>query len=332
MTSDSLAHSAIEAANPAKKRKTAAPKAKPVPLPPDGPGKCHFLVVRKNRYCTLKAKADAYYCGEHAVMAARGPSATADAPTSTDSATIVRRRVPCPLDPSHTVNMSKLEYHMKHRCNARPPEQSPPYYKRNYNAAVPAALGNIGGLDPTDIHAIDFDASTSQGATASQHQPLRLAYTKRSKLYEGLIRTEMGSVLSFGQLDPESPDQPAPSTPVGLSNSDAASAEPARPAFVDLSWQELAQLANQVTDCYQTALSKYAQCSTLPIVSTTAPFRTQILDHTALNDQRLKKSQVKHVAQQASLLGHMATLGLLDPAFQFIEFGAGKGELTTYAQ
>ncbi|KAJ1979302.1 tRNA:m4X modification enzyme [Dimargaris verticillata] len=330
MAGDSPIHLVTEATHPAKRPKVATPKAKPPP--PNGPGHCHFFVIRKNRYCSLKAKADAYYCGEHAVMAAPGSTVSADASTGINSATMTRQRVPCPLDPSHTVNMSKLEYHMKHRCNARPPEQSPSYYKKDYNAAVPAALDSFRGLDPTDIHSIDFDANTNQGAAANQHQPLRLAYTKRSKLYEGLIRTEMGSVLSLGQPALESPDTPSSNTPATPSDSAAVAVKPPRTEFVDLSWQELAQLTNQVTDRYQAELPRYTKCSALSSASITTPFRTEILDHPALNCQRQKKSQVKHVAQQASLLGHMTTLGLLDPAFQFVEFGAGKGELTTYVQ
>ncbi|KAJ9070460.1 tRNA:m4X modification enzyme [Entomophthora muscae] len=59
-------------------------------------------------------------------------------------------------------------------------------------------------------------------------------------------------------------------------------------------------------------------------------FLTEVLDHDSLCKQKEKKTDIKHADQQASLIGHLEKNGLLDPKNCFIEFGAGKGELSLY--
>ncbi|KAF9580075.1 hypothetical protein BGW38_003414 [Lunasporangiospora selenospora] len=59
--------------------------------------------------------------------------------------------------------------------------------------------------------------------------------------------------------------------------------------------------------------------------------RTMILDHPALDERKKNIKNIKHAHQQASLLGHMKRLSMLaDPTTCFIEFGAGRGELSNY--
>lgn len=50
--------------------------------------------------------------------------------------------------------------------------------------------------------------------------------------------------------------------------------------------------------------------------------------HDALNDPRNGDSAVKHLKQQASILGNIEKLQLLGPRRCFVEFGAGKGKLS----
>ncbi|XP_021103509.1 tRNA:m(4)X modification enzyme TRM13 homolog isoform X3 [Heterocephalus glaber] len=50
--------------------------------------------------------------------------------------------------------------------------------------------------------------------------------------------------------------------------------------------------------------------------------------HDALNDPKNGDSAVKHLKQQASLLGNIEKLKLLGPRRCFVEFGAGKGKLS----
>ena len=56
---------------------------------------CEFYLVKKKRQCGMTRRAGSRFCSEH----------------SDDS-----DRVPCPLDPSHTVSVDKLRVHMR-KCN-----------------------------------------------------------------------------------------------------------------------------------------------------------------------------------------------------------------------
>ncbi|OMH84628.1 tRNA:m(4)X modification enzyme TRM13 [Zancudomyces culisetae] len=68
------------------------------------------------------------------------------------------------------------------------------------------------------------------------------------------------------------------------------------------------------------------------IVDIDAILEQEILTHSSLDDQKKNKSNLKHVAQQASLLGHLRSGNLLSEQepFTYLEFGAGKGELSKY--
>ncbi|KAK9764933.1 tRNA:m4X modification enzyme [Basidiobolus ranarum] len=57
----------------------------------------------------------------------------------------------------------------------------------------------------------------------------------------------------------------------------------------------------------------------------------EVLDHDALKDRlQVVTTGRKHAIQQASLLGHMRKQNLLIPDACFVEFGAGRGELSNY--
>ncbi|KAJ1843293.1 tRNA:m4X modification enzyme [Coemansia sp. RSA 2703] len=66
------------------------------------------------------------------------------------------------------------------------------------------------------------------------------------------------------------------------------------------------------------------------MVNPSREFPVDICTHSALNERKLVKTNQKHALQQASLIGHLEKRGLLDPKYAFVEFGAGKGELSVY--
>ncbi|XP_048832219.1 tRNA:m(4)X modification enzyme TRM13 homolog isoform X2 [Brienomyrus brachyistius] len=80
------------------------------------PGRCGFYVVKKRRYCKMIVGRGKAFCGEHA-------NVEHDAE---------RIRVPCPLDPKHTVYQDNLEKHLK-KCNSRE-KLKPVYYIQDVNA------------------------------------------------------------------------------------------------------------------------------------------------------------------------------------------------------
>ncbi|XP_018582359.1 tRNA:m(4)X modification enzyme TRM13 homolog [Scleropages formosus] len=90
-------------------------------LPADGvsaplPGRCRFYVAKKKRFCKMIVGRGKTLCGEHADGGQEGE----------------RRRIPCPLDPKHTVFEDSLAKHLK-KCNSRE-KPKPVYYVQDINA------------------------------------------------------------------------------------------------------------------------------------------------------------------------------------------------------
>ncbi|CCE72926.1 Piso0_000531 [Millerozyma farinosa CBS 7064] len=81
--------------------------------------RCEFFIAKKNRNCSMQRKPNQRFCSEHMM-----------AQNSTEN-----ERIPCPLDPKHTVWRNMLESHMK-KCNARKKEVRDPWYEENFNAKV----------------------------------------------------------------------------------------------------------------------------------------------------------------------------------------------------
>lgn len=91
--------------------------------PPQSEGLCHFWVKKKNRYCRWPACAsDAKYCANHSMT----------------------HRVPCPLDPNHTVFKSKLEQHLKvcNKTKLAQSQKSLPCYRHDANTSSMARNGS----------------------------------------------------------------------------------------------------------------------------------------------------------------------------------------------
>ncbi|CAO3698829.1 unnamed protein product [Rhizopus stolonifer] len=63
------------------------------------------------------------------------------------------------------------------------------------------------------------------------------------------------------------------------------------------------------------------------------PIPTEILNHVAVEQKRAEVQWTKHLDQQSSLIGHMEKNGMLkDKSSIFVEFGAGKGELSGWVK
>lgn len=84
---------------------------------------CAHWVKRKKRFCKMTVAKGKEYCGEH--EPAVNLEDNQDSPQDSD-------RIPCPLDPKHTVYKKKLQKHLK-ICNARPKADLPEYIKKNIN-------------------------------------------------------------------------------------------------------------------------------------------------------------------------------------------------------
>lgn len=85
--------------------------------------RCKHFVKRKKRFCKMTVMKGKEFCGEH----------LSEAPNTSDD--ITGDRIPCPLDPKHTVYAKNLNKHLK-ICNSKPlaPENVPDYIVAGLNA------------------------------------------------------------------------------------------------------------------------------------------------------------------------------------------------------
>lgn len=81
------------------------------------PGRCGFYVAKKRRFCKMIVSEGKRLCGEHATHAKEGES--------------TKKRIPCPLDPKHTVYEDQLPKHLR-KCNSRE-KPKPVYYVQDIN-------------------------------------------------------------------------------------------------------------------------------------------------------------------------------------------------------
>ncbi|NWX85127.1 TRM13 enzyme, partial [Nothoprocta pentlandii] len=81
-------------------------------------GRCAYFVQRKKRFCKMVPAAGRRFCGEHGQLEGEGG----------------RRRIPCPLDPKHTVYEDQLQKHLR-KCNSRE-KPKPVYFVQDINAGL----------------------------------------------------------------------------------------------------------------------------------------------------------------------------------------------------
>ena len=71
------------------------------------PGRCEFFLEKKNRFCSMRPAPGKEYCGVHEPLA----------PVGSDSlpsgARAGKERVPCPIDPRHTIFKHDVAKHLK---------------------------------------------------------------------------------------------------------------------------------------------------------------------------------------------------------------------------
>ncbi|KAF8984654.1 hypothetical protein BGZ46_007360 [Entomortierella lignicola] len=227
----------------------------PPPPIPNRPRQCHFLQPSKNKYCSLTTKLGNKFCGEHSM---HEPTATPASNGGVEGAAAdpevqaVRKRIPCPFDPSHTAWADDLKAHL-YKCNARPRDQAA-HFSKDINLTLPCPSRSV---EISDISA-----------------------------------TETGSVES--------------------TSTNTAKAD----VLATLTQEQLLSLIKKIQDLHAKHVPE---------------IRTLILDHPALDERKKILKNIKHAHQQASLLGHMKRLNMLnDPSTCYVEFGAGRGELSNY--
>lgn len=94
----------------------------PAPPQPEH-GRCTYFIPNKGRYCRFHATPDGTRCGNHPV----------ESETKSDQ----QERIPCPLDPSHSVYKSRLSQHLKVCSKLRQEEIQVrlPFFNKGVNLA-----------------------------------------------------------------------------------------------------------------------------------------------------------------------------------------------------
>ncbi|CAB4256803.1 similar to Saccharomyces cerevisiae YOL125W TRM13 2'-O-methyltransferase responsible for modification of tRNA at position 4 [Maudiozyma barnettii] len=104
---------------------------------PSGRLRCQYVIVKKDRQCGMTRRADEQYCSEHLnLLKKNSGSLIHSGVTSTETGG--RERIPCPLDPNHTIWKDQLTRHMK-KCNKfkmSHANDNEPYYQKDMNSLV----------------------------------------------------------------------------------------------------------------------------------------------------------------------------------------------------
>ncbi|KAF8950668.1 tRNA:m(4)X modification enzyme TRM13 [Haplosporangium bisporale] len=156
----------------------------PLPPVPDRPRQCHFFLPGKRKYCSLTARMGNKYCGEHHFMAEAEAKKTNNSDSNEEHP--VRKRIPCPFDPSHTVWEDDMKPHL-YKCNARPKE-NPSLFCKDVNLTLQPEEA------PTATTGVDLLGKLSHEKLAELIQKIRDLHAK----YVPEIGT---SILSHSALD-----------------------------------------------------------------------------------------------------------------------------------
>ena len=129
-------------------------KAEPAPRHNPDPLYCSYYVSRKHRFCHTECKPGSLYCCTHdsgTTAPSAGAKVDSEAQSSPPSvASAAGVRVPCPINPNHTVYASRLEKHMKVCPDLRFVTTQLPYFCADkhankgavFAAPMPAKEGN----------------------------------------------------------------------------------------------------------------------------------------------------------------------------------------------
>jgi tRNA:m4X modification enzyme len=239
------------------------PAKKPKPLPtvpliPEGWDRCHAYLDRKGRFCRQEilpslAAVGSFYCGNHRHLCSSLPTV---ATLHQDGTTIHddgrnRKRIPCPIDPTHHIYDDMVEKHIE-KCPKTielRSQQQQSFYCRNCNC------GGHGRLNKTLMR--------------SQNNKMNLK--DEDNEFDWAKRVAI-SVLE--------------------------------------TYQRLFSVASEIeTDVTQLTINDIMNSIQLHDLSK-QEFDAGFLS--AVSDYRIKSGGIRHMHQQASLIGHLRRIGVLE--------------------
>lgn len=220
--------------------------------------RCMFRVVRKNRFCNIARVPGSQFCGNHLPADDAGASKRSNKFKSGE-----RTRVPCPVDPRHTVYERDLRKHVQvcNRVKDADAMQKLPYYSHNINS----------GTHTQTEGAVHSEQETEQKEDQNEHS-------------EPSAQQQQGIIDKLAALD-------------------------------------FADLRKRVEVAYDSCVGE------LPLEKLHHTCCDQLLEEKKVAGA--SKSVLRHIEQQASIIGHMEQAKLLqDSSAAFVELGAGRGMLS----
>ena len=135
---------------------------------------CAFYLPHKNRCCRLAATSDSQYCGAH-----QSPENDKhEQGTSNSNGQVAerqskqkRRRVPCPLDPSHTIYEDEVQKHVLVCPSNKHRQEAQPWYRQGINRLGDASKGSgehqVPTLDDVRVMLRNVEACFAADTSAS---------------------------------------------------------------------------------------------------------------------------------------------------------------------
>lgn len=121
------------------------PDARCRPNYPKKEGSCHFFLTRKSRYCNIKAIEGGRWCGNHLPedeqqQAQPTQQAQQSEGKGSKKKKKAKTRVPCPVDPSHTIYAHNLKGHVRVCTRRKENEQvaAQPFFRQDANSGAPS--------------------------------------------------------------------------------------------------------------------------------------------------------------------------------------------------
>ncbi|EQC30576.1 hypothetical protein SDRG_11634 [Saprolegnia diclina VS20] len=220
---------------------------------------CMFKLERKARYCNVARVAGSLYCGNH-IERDEGFVSNKSKKFKAE----MRQRVPCTLDPSHTVYLYDLKKHLVvcNKLKEAEAMQALPYFSRNINSGAHAATPQESTEPSVDEPENETEDNSHQAPSAARQ----------------------ASILQI------------------------------------LAKMDYNAFAAKIEAAYAKAIGS------IP---------TETLKHDGCTKLLLEKEAtgashgaLRHIQQQASIIGHMERKSLLHPSFTYMELGAGRAMLS----
>ena len=169
------------------------------PPPPPTPGGCSLWLPKKLRYCRFPSVDGFEFCGHH--LASRGDSELAKD----------QQRIPCPLDPSHSIFAKDLQKHLKvcPRAKENAAMAALPYFERDVNRGEPEAAPASAASAANPAAASAAGAAIHRSLNAPRERQLAAVDTNELLALLRLVRAAHGNAAESVRPDTADTDGPA---------------------------------------------------------------------------------------------------------------------------